>query len=55
MWFMIFFPPSVVAYGWVCEKHTNVAAICVTLFFAGFFSMCVCNDGSSPHALIPHF
>lgn len=33
--------PPVMAYGWVCERHVNVAAICVMLFFAGFFSMYV--------------
>ncbi|PCH40367.1 MFS general substrate transporter [Wolfiporia cocos MD-104 SS10] len=38
---MMFFPPSVVAYGWVCEKHVNVAAICVMLFLAGFFQICI--------------
>lgn len=37
--FMIFLPPSIIAYGWVCEEHVNVAAICVMLFLAGFFSM----------------
>ena len=39
VWFMIFLPPSVIAYGWVCEQHVNVAAICVMLFLAGFFSV----------------
>lgn len=38
---MLFLPPSVIAYGWVCERHVSVAAICVMLFLAGFFSMCV--------------
>ena len=36
---MFFFPPSVIAYGWVCEKHVHVSAICVMLFLAGFFQM----------------
>ncbi|CDO69278.1 hypothetical protein BN946_scf185042.g180 [Trametes cinnabarina] len=38
---MVFFPPSVIAYGWVCERHVNVGAICVMLFLAGFFSICI--------------
>ena len=36
---MLFLPPSVVCYGWVIEKHVNVAAVCVFLFLSGFFSM----------------
>ncbi|EGN98142.1 hypothetical protein SERLA73DRAFT_55283 [Serpula lacrymans var. lacrymans S7.3] len=36
---MPFLPLSVIAYAWICEKHVNVAAICVTLFLAGFFSI----------------
>ncbi|OJT02082.1 MFS antiporter QDR3 [Trametes pubescens] len=36
---MLFLPPSVIAYGWVCERHVSVAAICVMLFLAGFFSI----------------
>ncbi|GBE87222.1 vacuolar DHA amino acid exporter [Sparassis latifolia] len=39
--FMLFFPPSIVAYGWVCEQHVNVAAICVMLFLSGFFQICI--------------
>ncbi|KAI0632989.1 MFS general substrate transporter [Trametes polyzona] len=38
---MLFLPPCVIAYGWVCERHVHVAAICVTLFFAGFFSISI--------------
>lgn len=38
---MLFLPPSVIAYGWVCERHVSVGAICVMLFLAGFFSMYV--------------
>ncbi|KAI0629848.1 vacuolar DHA amino acid exporter [Trametes polyzona] len=38
---MLFLPPSVIAYGWVCERHVHVAAICVMLFLAGFFSICI--------------
>ncbi|KAJ8496947.1 hypothetical protein ONZ51_g803 [Trametes cubensis] len=36
---MFFLPPSVIAYGWVCERHVHVAAICVMLFLSGFFSI----------------
>ncbi|KAI0718247.1 MFS general substrate transporter [Cerioporus squamosus] len=39
--FMPFLPASVIAYGWVCECHVNVAAICVTLFLSGLFSICI--------------
>ncbi|KAI0671081.1 MFS general substrate transporter [Trametes maxima] len=38
---MFFLPPSVIAYGWVCERHVHVSAICVMLFLAGFFSICI--------------
>ncbi|KAL7279742.1 hypothetical protein ACG7TL_006149 [Trametes sanguinea] len=38
---MFFLPPSVIAYGWVCQRHVNVAAICVMLFLSGFFSICI--------------
>ncbi|RDX46518.1 vacuolar DHA amino acid exporter [Lentinus brumalis] len=41
MVFMPFFPASVIAYGWVCERHVNVAAICVMLFLSGLFSICI--------------
>ncbi|KAI0633191.1 major facilitator superfamily domain-containing protein [Trametes polyzona] len=36
---VLFLPPSVIAYGWVCERHVSVAAICVMLFLIGFFSI----------------
>jgi hypothetical protein len=36
---MLCFPPSVVAYGWFCEKHLHIAAVCVALFCSGFFSV----------------
>ncbi|KAF9234678.1 major facilitator superfamily domain-containing protein [Melanogaster broomeanus] len=36
MWFL---PPSIVGYAWVCQERVNVAAICVMLFLAGFFSI----------------
>ncbi|KIM36580.1 hypothetical protein M413DRAFT_449115 [Hebeloma cylindrosporum] len=38
---VIFFPPSVVAFGWICEKHVHVAVICVFLFLTGFFSILI--------------
>lgn len=39
--FMIFLPPAVVSYGWVCERHVNVAAICVMLFLSGFVAISI--------------
>ncbi|KAA1473813.1 MFS general substrate transporter [Dentipellis sp. KUC8613] len=36
---MPFFPLSAIAYGWFAEKHVHIAAVCVALFFAGFFSI----------------
>ncbi|CAL1713464.1 unnamed protein product [Somion occarium] len=36
---MLFLPLSSLGFGWVAEKHVHVAAICVFLFFAGFFSI----------------
>ena len=45
---MLFFPPSVVAYGWVCEEHVHISAVCVMLFLAGFFQMYV------PRVAIPY-
>ncbi|RDX46519.1 vacuolar DHA amino acid exporter [Lentinus brumalis] len=41
MIFMPFLPASVIVYGWVCERHANVAAICVTLFLSGLFSIAI--------------
>ncbi|KAH9912334.1 MFS general substrate transporter [Epithele typhae] len=38
---MPFLPLSVVAYGWVCEQHVHVAAICVFLFLSGLFSIAI--------------
>jgi hypothetical protein len=38
---MLWLPLSVVGYAWVCEKHVNVAAICVMLLLTGFSSMSV--------------
>ncbi|KAI0941665.1 hypothetical protein AcW1_003491 [Taiwanofungus camphoratus] len=36
-----FFPPAVIAYGGVCEKHVQIAAVCVMLFLSGFLQICV--------------
>ncbi|KAG2131816.1 major facilitator superfamily domain-containing protein, partial [Suillus clintonianus] len=36
---MLWLPPSVIGYGWVCDKHLNVAVICVMLVFVGFSSI----------------
>lgn len=38
---MIFLPISILAYAWLCEKKVHVSAVCVALFFEGFFSMWV--------------
>ncbi|KAJ6598660.1 major facilitator superfamily domain-containing protein [Mycena sp. CBHHK59/15] len=32
-------PPSILAFGWVSAKHVHVSAICVVLFFCGFFAV----------------
>jgi len=48
---MLFFPLACVAYGWLAEKRANIATICVALFFAGFFSMCVLLLLLAPHFL----
>ena len=37
--FLPLLPLSVIAYGWVCERHVHVAAICVMLFLSGLFCM----------------
>ncbi|EIW78231.1 MFS general substrate transporter [Coniophora puteana RWD-64-598 SS2] len=36
---MLFFPPSVIGYAWVCQERVHVAAVCVMLFLCGFFSI----------------
>jgi len=36
---MIWLPLSVIGYAWVCQERVHVAAICVMLFLAGFFSI----------------
>ncbi|KAG6840823.1 hypothetical protein C0991_004114 [Blastosporella zonata] len=35
----VIMPMFVLAFGWVCEQHVHVSAICVMLFFCGFFSI----------------
>ncbi|KAJ7714005.1 vacuolar DHA amino acid exporter [Mycena metata] len=37
---LIFLPPSVLAFGWVSERHVHVSAMCVFLFLSGFFLVC---------------
>ncbi|KAI0770423.1 vacuolar DHA amino acid exporter [Fomes fomentarius] len=39
--FMPFLPASVVAYGWVCQEHVHIAAVCATLFLSSFFVVCI--------------
>ncbi|KAG2343081.1 MFS general substrate transporter [Suillus weaverae] len=36
---MLWLPPFVVGYGWVCEKHVHVAVICIMLVLIGFSSI----------------
>ncbi|KAG1823574.1 major facilitator superfamily domain-containing protein [Suillus subaureus] len=36
---MLWLPPFVVGYAWVCEKHVHVAVICVMLLLIGFSSI----------------
>lgn len=36
---MLWLPPFVVGYAWVCEKHVHVAVICIMLIFIGFTSI----------------
>ncbi|KAH9950618.1 MFS general substrate transporter [Amylocystis lapponica] len=38
---MLFFPPAAIGYGWVCEQDVHIAAVCVMLFLAGFFQICI--------------
>ncbi|CAL1713497.1 unnamed protein product [Somion occarium] len=38
---MVFLPPSSIAFGWLCQKHVHIAAICVFLFFSGFFAISI--------------
>lgn len=32
-------PPAVISYAWICQERVHVAAMCVMLFLAGFFSI----------------
>lgn len=32
-------PPAVIGYAWVCQERVHIAAMCVMLFLAGFFSI----------------
>lgn len=36
---MLWLPLSVIGYAWVCEKHVNVAVICIMLVLIGFTSI----------------
>lgn len=49
---MLWLPPSVIGYGWMCDKHLNVAVICVMLVLVGFTSMCVEHSFTVMVALI---
>ncbi|KAI1789395.1 vacuolar DHA amino acid exporter [Ganoderma leucocontextum] len=39
--FMPFLPVATIGYGWVCERHVHVAAICVLLFLTGLFLIAI--------------
>ena len=32
-------PLACIAYAWLAQKHVHIAALCISLFFSGFFSM----------------
>ncbi|KAJ7619375.1 vacuolar DHA amino acid exporter [Roridomyces roridus] len=36
---LIMLPPCVLAFGWVSAKHVHISAMCVFLFFCGFFAI----------------
>ncbi|KAG1743214.1 vacuolar DHA amino acid exporter [Suillus paluster] len=36
---MLWLPPAVLGYAWMCEKHVNIAGICVMLALIGFSSI----------------
>lgn len=36
---LMFLPLSIIGYGWVCDRHIHIAALCVLLFASGFFTM----------------
>ncbi|EPT00306.1 hypothetical protein FOMPIDRAFT_1030567 [Fomitopsis schrenkii] len=38
---MPFVPAFVMAYGWVCQEHVHVSAICVILFLSGFLDVTI--------------
>ncbi|EPT00310.1 hypothetical protein FOMPIDRAFT_1123038 [Fomitopsis schrenkii] len=38
---MLFLPASIIAYGWVCEEHVHVSAVCVMLFLSGFLMITI--------------
>ncbi|KAI0345658.1 vacuolar DHA amino acid exporter [Trametopsis cervina] len=40
-WFLPMIPLSLVAYGWMSEKHVNIGGICAILFIIGFFLIAV--------------
>ncbi|KAG2156818.1 major facilitator superfamily domain-containing protein [Suillus bovinus] len=36
---MLWLPPFVIGYAWVCEKHVNIAVVCIMLVLIGFASI----------------
>ncbi|EFI27249.1 hypothetical protein CC1G_15077 [Coprinopsis cinerea okayama7 len=38
---LILLPPFTVGFGWLCEKHAHVSALCVFLFMCGFMAVWV--------------
>jgi uncharacterized membrane protein (DUF106 family) len=46
---MILLPLSILAYAWLCQKEVHVAAVCIALFFEGFFSMYVVLLSTLPY------
>ncbi|KJA18906.1 hypothetical protein HYPSUDRAFT_144354 [Hypholoma sublateritium FD-334 SS-4] len=42
---MILLPPTIIAFGWVFQKHLPIAVVCVFLFLGGFF--CIWTYSSS--------
>ncbi|OJA19746.1 hypothetical protein AZE42_11231 [Rhizopogon vesiculosus] len=36
---MIWLPPSIIGYAWVCQERVDAAAVCLMLFLSGFFSI----------------
>ncbi|PPQ66472.1 hypothetical protein CVT24_007046 [Panaeolus cyanescens] len=35
----LFLPPCIVGFGWICESHVHVSALCIFLFVAGFCAL----------------